>query len=170
MPRSEALQWSGRGRAAAAEAGTALVANLHTAPRARAPPPPSQQHLFVVVAAEPHPARAAWELAKRIAPASPFASPELLPTAQELEAERAQLRRAGVEIVIGVDDLRLAGEEALAAIEYRRRGRWRTIDAHTALLHQGVVPETNLAMAAAIALAVTGAGPVFTRSCRYLTR
>lgn len=59
--------------------------------------------------ATPHPARAAWELAKRIAPAAPFASPLLVPTAQELEAERAQLRRVGVDperpfrVVVGTD-------------------------------------------------------------------
>ena len=59
--------------------------------------------------ATPHPARAAWELAKRVAPSAPFASPQLAPTAQELEAERAHLRRAGVDpgrpfrVVVGTD-------------------------------------------------------------------
>ena len=59
--------------------------------------------------ATPHPARAAWELAKRIAPAASFMSPQLVPTPQELEAERAQLRRVGVDperpfrVVVGTD-------------------------------------------------------------------
>lgn len=47
--------------------------------------------------ATPHPARAAWELAKRIAPGAPFALPHLAPTAAEFERERAALRGVGVD-------------------------------------------------------------------------
>lgn len=59
--------------------------------------------------ATPHPARAAWELARVIAPDAPFALAELAPTAEELRFEREQLRRAGVDperpftVLVGTD-------------------------------------------------------------------
>jgi NADPH-dependent 2,4-dienoyl-CoA reductase/sulfur reductase-like enzyme len=57
------------------------------------------------------------------------------------------LRRAGILIVDGVEDLKLAGSGALESVEYRRRGRWQRIESSRVFLHQGVVPNVNLAMA-----------------------
>lgn len=50
----------------------------------------------VACAATPHPARAAWELAKAVAPDAPYRQPQLLATAAELAHERAALAALGV--------------------------------------------------------------------------
>jgi len=63
----------------------------------------------------------------------------------------ARLKQAGIPFIKGVTDLRLIGDDAVAGIEYRRRDRWQRIDTAHVLLHQGVVPNTNLAMAAGCA-------------------
>lgn len=47
--------------------------------------------------ATPHPARAAWELAKYVAPDAPFALPRLSPSDEELARERAALAGVGVD-------------------------------------------------------------------------
>ena len=41
----------------------------------------------------------------------------------------------------------MSGTDRLSGIEYRRRGRWSPIDTDSIFLHQGVVPNVNLAMA-----------------------
>lgn len=63
----------------------------------------------------------------------------------------ASLRAAGIPFIKGIEDLKLAGEECVAGVEYRRAKRWRRIDATHVFLHQGVVPNVNLAMAAGCA-------------------
>ncbi len=63
----------------------------------------------------------------------------------------SELRGAGVTIIKGIEELKLVGEESLQGVEYRRRGRWRHMDARQAFVHQGVVPNVNLAMAAGCA-------------------
>jgi thioredoxin reductase/bacterioferritin-associated ferredoxin len=60
----------------------------------------------------------------------------------------AELRAAGIPFIGNVEDLKLEGEEVLSGVAYRRRGRWEHIDAQRVFLHQGVVPDVNLAMAA----------------------
>ncbi len=66
-------------------------------------------HRAIGCAATPHPARAAWELVKQLAPEAPFALPRLAPTQDELEAERARLQEVGVDprrsfrVVVGTD-------------------------------------------------------------------
>ncbi|HEB53983.1 MAG TPA: hypothetical protein ENI87_12080, partial [bacterium] len=63
----------------------------------------------ITCAATPHPARAAWELVRSIAPDAAFSLPHLRATAAELAAERSWLERAGLDpvrpfrVVIGVD-------------------------------------------------------------------
>lgn len=51
----------------------------------------------VACAAMPHPARAAWELAKAVAPDAPYCSPCLAPQPDELARERAALAAIGVD-------------------------------------------------------------------------
>jgi len=63
----------------------------------------------------------------------------------------AELRAACVPFVKGVEDLKLVGVDALTRVEYRRRGSWHRLDASRVFLHQGVVPDVNLAMAAGCA-------------------
>lgn len=59
----------------------------------------------------------------------------------------AALRGAGILLVNGVEDLALAGAQSLEGIEYKHRGHWHRLDTACAFLHQGVVPNVNLAMA-----------------------
>ncbi|MEC8253072.1 MAG: glycosyltransferase family 9 protein [Planctomycetota bacterium] len=63
----------------------------------------------VVCDATPHPARAAWELAKQVAPDAPFCRPALAATPDEVAREREALRQVGVDperpfrVVVGTD-------------------------------------------------------------------
>ena len=58
--------------------------------------------------------------------------------------------RAKVPVVSGVSELAAAGDGQLATVTYVAGGRRETIPADLLLLHQGVVPNVNLAMAAGI--------------------
>jgi NADPH-dependent 2,4-dienoyl-CoA reductase/sulfur reductase-like enzyme len=58
--------------------------------------------------------------------------------------------RAEVPVVSGISELAAAGEGQLATVSYVARGRRETIPADLLLLHQGVVPNVNLAMAAGV--------------------
>ena len=58
--------------------------------------------------------------------------------------------RAKVPVVTGVNELAAAGDGQLATVTYKVGSRRETIAAELLLLHQGVVPNVNLAMAAAI--------------------
>ena len=58
--------------------------------------------------------------------------------------------RAKVPVVTGVSELAAAGDGQLASVTYAAGGRRETIPAQLLLLHQGVVPNVNLAMAAGI--------------------
>jgi NADPH-dependent 2,4-dienoyl-CoA reductase/sulfur reductase-like enzyme len=58
--------------------------------------------------------------------------------------------RAKVPVVSGVSELAAAGEGQLATVTYAAGSRRETIPTELLLLHQGVVPNVNLAMAAGI--------------------
>jgi NADPH-dependent 2,4-dienoyl-CoA reductase/sulfur reductase-like enzyme len=58
--------------------------------------------------------------------------------------------RAKVPVVTGVSELAAAGDGQLATVTYTAGSRRETIKAELLLLHQGVVPNVNLAMAAGI--------------------
>jgi thioredoxin reductase/bacterioferritin-associated ferredoxin len=58
--------------------------------------------------------------------------------------------RAKVPAVTGVSELAATGDGRLATVTYAAGGRRETIPAELLLLHQGVVPNVNLAMAAGI--------------------
>jgi NADPH-dependent 2,4-dienoyl-CoA reductase/sulfur reductase-like enzyme len=58
--------------------------------------------------------------------------------------------RANVPVVTGVSELAAAGDGRLTTVTYAAGGRRETIPAQLLLLHQGVVPNVNLAMAAGI--------------------
>jgi NADPH-dependent 2,4-dienoyl-CoA reductase/sulfur reductase-like enzyme len=60
----------------------------------------------------------------------------------------AELRTAGIPFIQQVADLKLLGRSALSAVEYRHRDRWQRLETSRVFLHQGVVPNVNLAMAA----------------------
>jgi NADPH-dependent 2,4-dienoyl-CoA reductase/sulfur reductase-like enzyme len=59
----------------------------------------------------------------------------------------SQLRAAGIPFIKQVEDIRCTGTDAVEAIEYRQGSQWIRIDTQNVLLHQGVVPNVNLAMA-----------------------
>lgn len=56
------------------------------------------------------------------------------------------LRRAGVVVQRQVNDIQVLGESKVAAVQYRTAGATLRIDADLVLLHQGVVPNANLAL------------------------
>ncbi|KRR21491.1 FAD/NAD(P)-binding oxidoreductase [Bradyrhizobium lablabi] len=58
--------------------------------------------------------------------------------------------RAKVPVVSGVGELSAAGDGQLATVTYLAGGRRETMQADLLLLHQGVVPNVNLAMAAGV--------------------
>jgi NADPH-dependent 2,4-dienoyl-CoA reductase/sulfur reductase-like enzyme len=58
--------------------------------------------------------------------------------------------RAKVPVVTGVSELAAAGDGHLATVSYAVGSRRETIPADLLLLHQGVVPNVNLAMAAGV--------------------
>lgn len=59
-----------------------------------------------------------------------------------------EIRASGTRFVKGVEDFRIDGTDEVVAIEFLAAGQWDRIEASTALLHQGVAPNANLAMAA----------------------
>lgn len=60
----------------------------------------------------------------------------------------AELRAAGIPFIKQVEDLKLEGKDHVAGIEYRQGKRWHSMSAENVFLHQGVVPNVNLSMAA----------------------
>ena len=56
--------------------------------------------------------------------------------------------KAKVQVVSGVTELAAAGDGQLASVSYVAGGKRETISAELLLLHQGVVPNVNLAMSA----------------------
>ena len=55
---------------------------------------------------------------------------------------------SGIPFIKGVGDLRVTGDDAVTGIEYRRGGTWKRLDCEHVLLHQGVVPNVNISLAA----------------------
>lgn len=60
---------------------------------------------------------------------------------------RAEIKRSGVPFLTGVSDIRIEGEARAQRIAFSAGGRARTLDCDLVLLHEGVVPNTQLAMA-----------------------
>lgn len=58
--------------------------------------------------------------------------------------------RAKVPVISGVTELAAAGESKLATVSYVAGGKRETVPVDLLLLHQGVVPNINLAMAAGV--------------------
>ena len=63
-----------------------------------------------------------------------------------------RLRRAGIRHVRGVESLRAVGSDHLQQIEFHAGGRDHCLDVSLLLLHQGVVPDINLASTVGCAL------------------
>jgi bacterioferritin-associated ferredoxin len=58
-----------------------------------------------------------------------------------------ELRASGIEFIKNVSDLKLVGNDTLQAAEYCHKGVWKKIKTANVFLHQGVVPNINLAAA-----------------------
>jgi octopine oxidase subunit A len=59
----------------------------------------------------------------------------------------ARLKRSGVPIISGVEDLKAIGGEGIEAVQYRRAGAMHSVDATTFLVHEGVIPSTHMSLA-----------------------
>ena len=59
----------------------------------------------------------------------------------------AELRAAGVAIESGARNLQISGDERVREVQYRCHGQLKREAVDTVLLHQGVVPNMNLALA-----------------------
>ncbi len=62
--------------------------------------------------------------------------------------QRQIARCRDTEYVRGVSDIRICGDTDVTAIEYLKGGKWGRIDCQNILLHQGVVPNLNMPVAA----------------------
>jgi len=59
-----------------------------------------------------------------------------------------EIAKSDVPFIRGVHDVRLIGDDAVTAVEYRQSGGWKRFTTDHVFLHQGIVPNINLAMAA----------------------
>jgi NADPH-dependent 2,4-dienoyl-CoA reductase/sulfur reductase-like enzyme len=59
----------------------------------------------------------------------------------------AEIRRAGIRVVSHVEDLAIEGEDAVTGLRWRSSGREERMATTQVFLHQGVIPNVNLAMA-----------------------
>lgn len=85
-------------------------------------------HETIDVDAASHPARAAWELVRALAPDAPFLRPRLVATGAEMDAERAALRAEGVDpgrpflVVVRSDPVDPRSLRPIAVAEARATG------------------------------------------------
>lgn len=61
---------------------------------------------------------------------------------------KRRIANSGTQYISGADDIRIEGEGTATGLAYRRNGGWTEIACDHVLLHQGVVPNVNLSMAA----------------------
>jgi NADPH-dependent 2,4-dienoyl-CoA reductase/sulfur reductase-like enzyme len=58
----------------------------------------------------------------------------------------AELRRADVPWISGVEDLRVGGADKVEAVSYCKNGSWHKIETEHLFTHQGIVPDINLSI------------------------
>ncbi len=83
-----------------------------------------------------------------------FALPDALSRPGELRKGlrwRREIVRRGVPVLRGTSALEIEGEEKAEAVRFEHRGRKRRIPAGLVLLHEGVIANTHLTLAAALA-------------------
>ncbi len=61
---------------------------------------------------------------------------------------KREIIAADIPLISRVDDVRILGDGAVEAIEYRHKSTWKKLDCDHVLLHQGVVPDVNISLAA----------------------
>ncbi len=82
--------------------------------------------------------------------ALPHLPAALLESGSLLKGRRwiAELKAAGIPFISAVDELKISGDTCCDGLDYKHQGRWQHIETAHVFLHQGVVPNVNLAMAA----------------------
>jgi len=71
-----------------------------------------------------------------------------LPKLLEGVAWKRQIKKAGVQFVTNAQSIRIIGDEKAEAVEYLIDGNWHKIPCDHVLLHQGVIPNVNMSIAA----------------------
>lgn len=61
---------------------------------------------------------------------------------------KRELIKSQTPFISGVNDVRVTGEAAATGVEYLRKGKWSQLDSRHVLLHQGIVPNINISLAA----------------------
>ncbi len=61
---------------------------------------------------------------------------------------KRRIANSDTRYIAGADDIRIIGDGTATGLAYRRNGGWTEISSDHVLLHQGVVPNVNLSMAA----------------------
>ena len=61
---------------------------------------------------------------------------------------KQDITKSGVPLIEGVVDLKVIGTDNVTGIRYKKGNTWQQIDCENVLLHQGVVPNLNLMLAA----------------------
>jgi len=64
---------------------------------------------------------------------------------------KREIVKSGVPYFSGVTDIRIIGRDAVTGIEYLKGSEWQLLTCENVLLHQGVVPNVNISMAAGCA-------------------
>ncbi|MBY4676178.1 FAD/NAD(P)-dependent oxidoreductase [Marinobacterium arenosum] len=57
------------------------------------------------------------------------------------------IRQAGIPFISGVEAVEIEGEQSCSGVRWQRNGQWQALPTSQVFLHQGVVPNVNLAMA-----------------------
>jgi NADPH-dependent 2,4-dienoyl-CoA reductase/sulfur reductase-like enzyme len=57
---------------------------------------------------------------------------------------KRQIRRAGIPVFSGIRQLRAEGAQKLEAVHFDHRGQSKNFEAETLLIHEGIVPNTQL--------------------------
>lgn len=85
--------------------------------------------------------------------AAPYLPKAILSVSKILDGWRwqRQIARSDIEFVRGAIDIRICGKAEVEAIEYLKGGKWHRIECQNVLLHQGVLPNLNMALASGCA-------------------
>ncbi|MBJ7537656.1 NAD(P)/FAD-dependent oxidoreductase [Marinomonas transparens] len=77
-----------------------------------------------------------------------FSALPALPKIYEGWKWKREIIKSNVPYFSDVSDLKILGEEGVTGISYKQGSTWKTLDASHILLHQGVVPNVNISLAA----------------------
>ncbi len=61
---------------------------------------------------------------------------------------KREIVKSEIPLISGVKNIRITGEDAATGIEYLKNEKWTRLDGQHILLHQGIVPNINISLAA----------------------